>query len=71
MLAKKKTPVDMRKRDVEACVLTPSIPAERCVGAVWVAYWACKRYHHLCVYRSKLATWDFYNMSDVPRSLLS
>ena len=49
MLARKKTPVDIRKRDVEACVLTPSIPAGRCVGAVWVAYWACQRYHHLCL----------------------
>ena len=41
MLARKKTQVDIRKRDVEACVLTPSIPAGRCVGAVWVGYWAC------------------------------
>ena len=45
----KKTPLDTRKRDVEACVLTPSIPARTCVGAVWVAYWACQRYHHLCL----------------------
>ena len=49
LLARKKTPVNIRKRDVEACVLTPSIPAGRCVGAVWVAYWACQRYHHLCL----------------------
>ena len=49
MLERKKTPVDIRKRDAEACVLTPSIPAGRCVGAVWVAYWACQRYHHLCL----------------------
>ena len=26
LLARKKTPVGIRKRDVEACVLTPSIP---------------------------------------------
>ena len=37
LLARKNNPVDIRKRDVEACVLTPSIPAGRCVGAVWVA----------------------------------
>ena len=49
LLARKKTPVDIRKRDVEACVLTPSIPTGRCVGAVWVACWACQRYHQLCL----------------------
>ena len=34
MLARKNSPVDIRSRDVEACVLTPSILAERCVGAL-------------------------------------
>ena len=46
---KENSGVDIRKRDVEACVQTPSIPAGRCVGAVWVAYWACQRYHPLCL----------------------
>ena len=32
LLARKKTPADISKRDAEACVLTPSIPAGRCVG---------------------------------------
>ena len=45
----KETPVDIRKRDVEACVLTPSILAGWCAGAVWVAYRACQRYHLLCL----------------------
>ena len=59
MLARKKTPVDIRKRDVEACVLTPSIPAGRCVGAMWVAFWHARNIT-ICVYGSKLpATWDF------------
>ena len=49
LLPRKNTPVDIRKRDVEACVLTPSITAGRCVGAVWVAYWVCQRYNHLCL----------------------
>ena len=49
LLARKSTPVDVRKRDVEACVLTPLIPAGRCVGALWVACWACPTYHHLCL----------------------
>ena len=33
LLARKKTQVDVRKREVEAFVLRPSIPAGRCVGA--------------------------------------
>ena len=36
MLARQLTVVDIRKRDIEACVLTPSIPAGRCVGVLWV-----------------------------------
>ena len=48
MLAIKKPPVDIREREVEACVLKPSIPAGRSVGAVWVACWAYPTYHHLC-----------------------
>ena len=45
----KEIPVGILKRDVEACVLTPSILAGWCAGAVWVAYRACQRYHHLCL----------------------
>ena len=45
-LARKNTPVDIGKRDVEACVLAPSILAGRCVGALWVACWACPTYHN-------------------------
>ena len=32
MLARQNTTAGVRKRDIEACVLTPSIPAGRCVG---------------------------------------
>ena len=34
LLASRRTPADNRKRDVEACVLTPSISKGRCVGAL-------------------------------------
>ena len=37
MLARLSIPVDIRKRDTEACHLTPSMPAGRCVGVLWVA----------------------------------
>ena len=37
LLTSHRTPADNRKRDVEACVLTPSIPTGRSVGALWVA----------------------------------
>ena len=59
LLARQSTPADIRKRDIEACVLTSSIPAGRCVGALWVAYWACQRYHHLCSSQQLTGTWDF------------
>ena len=42
MLARQSTPADTRNRDVEACVLTPSIPVGRCVAALWVAHSACR-----------------------------
>ena len=60
LLVRKKTPVDIRKRDVEACVLTPSIPAGRCVGAVWVAYWAGPTYHVSCGSSSQVHTGSFH-----------
>lgn len=55
LLARKNTPVDMRMRDTDACVLTPSVPAERCVGALSVAYWACSTYHLSCGSSSQVA----------------
>ena len=48
LLVRQRTPADVRMRDTQACVLTPSIPAGRCVGALWVAYWACPTYHLSC-----------------------
>ena len=62
LLARKKTPADIRKRDVEACVLPPSIPSGRCVGAVWVAYWACQRYHHLCLSQQAASYMEFLEL---------
>ena len=38
MLARQSTPADVRVWDIEACVLTPSIPAERCVAVMWAAH---------------------------------
>ena len=34
MLARQNTTADARKRDLEACVLTPSIPAGKSVGVL-------------------------------------
>ena len=60
-LARQNTTADVRKGDIEACVLAPSIPAGRCVGVPWVAYWACRRYHRLCLSQQLAGAWDFYN----------
>ena len=46
---------------VEACVLTSSIPVGRCVGGLWVAYWACQIYHLLCVSQQLVSTQVLYN----------
>ena len=43
LLARQSTPADIRKRDVEAHVLAPSIRAGRCKSVLWAAYWACQR----------------------------
>ena len=44
LLARQSIPGDTRKRDVEARVLTPSIPAGRCVATLSVAHSACRTY---------------------------
>ena len=48
LLARQSTPADILKRDVEARVLTPSIPAGRCVAALWVAHSARRTYRLRC-----------------------
>ena len=42
--ARQSTPAHVRKRDIEACILTPSIPAGRCAAALWVGHLACWTY---------------------------
>ena len=49
-------------RGTSRCVLTPAILAGRCVGAVWVAYWACQRYHHLCLSRQATSYMGFLEL---------
>ena len=45
LLARQSTPAHIRKRDVEACVLTPSISAGRCAAILWAAHSASRTYH--------------------------
>ena len=51
LLARKNTPVDIRKGDAEACFLTPSILAGRCVGLCGLHAGHVRRII-ICVYRS-------------------
>ena len=59
--SRNRTPADIRKRDTEAYVLTPSIQA----GGVWVLCGLHTEHARdiiIFVYRSKLrGTWDFYD----------
>ena len=48
LLARQPTAVDIRKRDRVACVLTPSIPAGRCVSVLRVAQSRFPTYHLSC-----------------------
>ena len=62
--ARKKTPVDTSMRDTDACFLTPSIPAGRCVGALWVAQSPCPTYHLPCGSRSPVNTGSFHKQKN-------
>ena len=60
LFARQSTPVDMRKRDVEACVVAPSIPAGRCVAALCVTRSPCRTYRLWC-------SWQLAGPSGVSR----
>ena len=47
LLATRKTPVHTQEGRRDTC--SDTTPAGRCVGAVWVACWACQRYRHQCL----------------------
>ena len=60
MLARQNTTTDVRKRDIEACVLIPSIPARRCVGVLRVAQSRCPTYHLSCGSSSQVRIGSFH-----------
>ena len=47
LLERQITTAGTRRRDIEACVLSPSIPTGRCVGALCITPWACRIYRLL------------------------
>ena len=62
MLTRQSTTADTRKRDAEACVLTPSIPTGRCMGALWVAHSPCSGYHLSCGSSSQVHIGSFHKL---------